>query len=203
MAGRLRLTAPGSRRPLLEGPREEKHGEKREKKWLKVHAIVGTKTHVVIDARVLEANSADSPQFVPLLRGVIDAGFRPASALADKGYLSRDNYTAAVEMGLETFIPFKSNSIEAGQGSSAWRKAYHLFQANREEFDRRYHLRSNVESTFSAIKRKFGEHVRSRTGVAQVNEILAKFICYNLTVVVHEMYENGIAPAFVNQNSAA
>ena len=185
------------------GWREEKHGERREKQWLKVHAIVGTRTHVVIDARVLEKNSGDSPQFVPLLRGVIEAGFHPDSALADKGYLSRDNYTAATEMGLETFIPFKSNSIESGQGSSAWRKAYHLFQANREEFDRRYHLRSNVESAFSAIKRKFGEHVRSRTPAAQVNEILAKLICYNLTVVVHEMYENGIAPAFVNQNSAA
>ncbi len=178
------------------GWREEKQGEKREKKWLKVHAIVGTKTHIVIDARVLDANSADSPQFVPLLRGTFEAGFRPSAALADKGYLSRDNYTAATEMGLETFIPFKSNSIEAGQGSSAWRKAYHLFQANREEFDRRYHLRSNVESAFSAIKRKFGEHVRSRATVAQVNEILAKLICYNLTVVVHEMFENGIAPAF-------
>ncbi len=147
-----------------------------EKKGLRVHAVVGTKTHVIIDARILDANPADSPQLVPLLRGVREAGFRPSAALADRGYLSRDNCTAAVEMGLETFIPFKSNSIEAGQGSSTWRKAYHLLQAIREEFDRRCHLRSNVESTFSAIKRKFGEHVRSRTPAAQVNEILANLI---------------------------
>lgn len=185
------------------GWREEKHGEKREKRWLKVHAVVGTKTHVIIDARVLEANSADSPQFAPLLRGAFEAGFRPSAALADKGYLSRDNYTLATEMGLETFIPFKSNSVGEAQGSPAWRKAYHLFHANREEFDRRYHLRSNVEAVFSALKRKFGEHVRSRTVVAQVNEILAKLICYNLTVVVHEMYESGIAPSFVKSDSAA
>ncbi len=178
------------------GWREEKHGEKREKKWLKVHAMVGTKTHVVIDARILEANSADSPQFEPLLRGTFEAGFRPSVTVADKGYLSRDNYTLAEEIGAPAYIPFKSNSTGAGRGSSAWRKAYHLFQANREEFDRNYHKRSNVESAFSAIKRKFGEHVRSRTPVAQVNEILAKLICYNLTVVVHEMFENGIAPTF-------
>ena len=178
------------------GWREEKHGEKRQKKWLKVHAMVGVKTHVVIDARVLEANSADSPQFEPLLRGTFDAGFRPSVTVADKGYLSRDNYTLAEELGAPAYIPFKSNSTGAGQGSPAWRKAYHLFQANREEFDRRYHLRSNVESAFSAIKRKFGEHVRSRTHVAQVNEILCKLICYNLTVVVHEMFESGVAPHF-------
>jgi transposase len=185
------------------GWREEKHGEKREKRWLKVHAIVGTKTHVVIDARVLESNSADAPQFQPLLKGAIEAGFNPKTALGDKGYLSRENYSYATRMGLETFIPFKSNSIGDAHGSSAWRKAYHLFQANRAEFDMNYHKRSNVESVFSALKRKFGENIRSRKPVAQVNEILCKLIAYNLTVVVHEMFENGVAPSFVKTNQAA
>ena len=39
--------------------------------------------------------------------------------------------------------------------------------------------------------------------MAQVNEILCKLIAYNLTVVVHEMFENGIVPSLVKQNSAA
>ena len=185
------------------GWREEKHGEKREKRWLKVHAIVGTKTHVVIRAFIADANSGDAPQFEPLLRGALGDGFNPGSVVADRGYLSRDNYSLGAELGLGTYIPFKSNSIGAGHGSSAWRKAYHLFQANRAEFDRRYHLRSNVESAFSALKRKFGENIRSRTPVAQVNEVLCKLIAYNLTVVVHEMYENGIAPSFVKQDGDA
>ena len=185
------------------GWREEKHGEKREKRWLKVHAIVGTKTHVVIDARVLDANSADCPQFEPLLRGTLEAGFRPSVAVADKGYLSRDNYSLGAELGIGTYIPFKSNSVGRAGGSLAWRKAYHLFQASREEFDRNYHRRSNVESVFSALKRKFGENIRSRTPVAQVNEVLCKLIAYNLTVVVHEMYENGIAPVFTPPNEVA
>lgn len=38
------------------GWREEKHKERREKKWLKVHAMVGTRTHVVIRAVVSETN---------------------------------------------------------------------------------------------------------------------------------------------------
>ncbi len=181
------------------GWREEKHGEKREKGWLKVHAMVGTKTHVIIRAVIGEANSGDSPQFVPLLRGVIEDGFRPTSVVADKGYLAKDNYRLASDLGIEAYIPFKSNSLNRSghRGSpSAWRKAFYLFQANRPEFDRNYHKRSNVESVFSALKRKFGENVRSRKPVAQVNEILCKLIAYNLTVVVHEMFENGIAPNF-------
>ena len=182
------------------GWREEKHGEKREKGWLKVHAMVGTKTHVIIRAVIGEANSGDSPQFEPLLRGVLEDGFRPTSVVADKGYLAKDNYRLASDLGIEAYIPFKSNSLNRSghRGSpSAWRKAFYLFQANRPEFDRNYHKRSNVESVFSALKRKFGENVRSRKPVAQVNEILCKLIAYNLTVVVHEMFENGIAPSFV------
>jgi transposase len=178
------------------GWREEKHGEKREKRWLKVHAMVGTKTHVVIRAVVSTVNSGDSPQFEPLLRGTLKDGFRPTAIVADKGYLSRDNYTLAADLGIGAYIPFKSNSTGHPQGSSAWKRAYHLFQANREEFDRNYHKRSNVESVFSALKRKFGENIRSRKPAAQVNEVLCKLIAYNLTVVVHEMFENGIAPTF-------
>jgi transposase len=47
---------------------------------------------------------------------------------------------------------------------------------NREEFLKTYHKRSNAESTFSAIKRVFGDSVRSRTHVAQVNEVLLKVL---------------------------
>ena len=189
------------------GWREEKHGEKRQKKWLKTHAMVGLRTHVIIQARVLDEYSADVTQFDPLLRGTIEAGFRPSEIDADKGYLSRDNYRLASDLGLEAYIPFKSNSLSRSRGNSpspsAWRKAFYLFQAHREEFDRNYHKRSNVESAFSALKRKFGENIRSRTPVAQVNEVLCKLIAYNLTVVVHEMFENGIAPEFVKQNPGA
>ncbi len=191
------------------GWREEKHGEKRQKKWLKVHAMVGTKTHVIIRAVVSEQNSGDAPEFGPLLRGTLADGFRPSAIVADKGYLSADNYALAGSLGVEPFIPFRagtlSNEVNRIRGVTkpeAWIKAYHLFQANREDFNRNYHRRSNVESVFSALKRKFGENIRSRRPIAQVNEVLCKLIAYNLTVVVHEMFENGIAPTFVKQNSA-
>jgi IS5 family transposase len=170
-----------------------------------VHAIVGTKTHVIVRAIVSDKNTGDSPEFGPLLRGAVEWGFHPSRVVADKGYMSAENYELAAGMGVEPFIPFRagtvSNEVNRIRGVTkpeAWTRAYHLFQANRGEFNRRYHARSNVESVFSALKRKFGENIRSRTPVAQVNEVLAKLICYNLTVVVHEMFENGIAPNFVN-----
>jgi transposase len=59
-----------------------------------------------------------------------------------------------------------------------------------------YHLRSNVETTFSMIKRKFGGSVRSKSRTSQVNEILCKILCHNLSVLVHAMYELGVTPTF-------
>jgi transposase len=73
---------------------------------------------------------------------------------------------------------------------------YHYFQLNREEFMEHFHKRSNIESTNAAIKKKFGETLKSKNKVAQENELLAKIIAYNLTVIIHEMYENGISPEF-------
>jgi hypothetical protein len=73
---------------------------------------------------------------------------------------------------------------------------FHFYQFNREEFMQRYHLRSNVESTFSAVKRKFGDHVRSRTDTAMVNEALCKLLCHNLTEVIQSQVELGIEATF-------
>jgi len=47
-----------------------------------------------------------------------------------------------------------------------------------------------------AIKRKFGDSLRSKTDTAQVNETLAKVLCHNLVVLIHEMYELGLDPVF-------
>ena len=66
----------------------------------------------------------------------------------------------------------------------------------REDFLAHYHKRSNVESTFSMMKRKFGDSLRSKTDVAMVNETLCKVLCHNLVVLIHEMYELGIDPMF-------
>ena len=58
------------------------------------------------------------------------------------------------------------------------------------------HKRSNVESTFSMIKAKFRDHVRSKTDVAMVNEVLCKIVCHNICCLIQESHELGIDAAF-------
>jgi transposase len=71
-----------------------------------------------------------------------------------------------------------------------------VFLYKQDEFLVHYHKRSNVESTFSSIKRKFGGAVQSKCFTAQVNEILCKILCHNLSMLVHAMHELGIEPTF-------
>lgn len=182
--------------------RTEKHDPTRKHRWVKAHVIIGVKTHAILDVRVTDENGADCPQFVGLLRGVHASGFTPAAIVADKAYLSRDNYATADSLGVEAFIPFKvdtiSNEVRRARGTPAppaWEKAYHLFQVNRERFADAYHKRSNVEAVFSAIKRKMGEALLSKNQGARFNELLAKLLGYNIGVVIHEIYEHGIDPA--------
>jgi hypothetical protein len=49
---------------------------------------------------------------------------------------------------------------------------------------------------FSAIKRKFGDSVRSKNPTAMVNEALCKILCHNLTCLIQEQEALGIVPIF-------
>ena len=113
---------------------------------------------------------------------------------ADKAYASRDNCDTMEKIGGQFYPAFRQNTT--GNVGGAFQKVYHLMCANKEDYDRHYHKRSNVESTFSAMKPKFGESLRSKTTLAMTNEILAKVVCHNLTCVIHTMYELGIDPDF-------
>jgi transposase len=175
----------------------EMHDPGRRHRWVKAHVIVGVRTHIIIDVRVTDERGADCPQFVPLLLGANAAGFTPVAVVADKAYLSRENYTTAAGLGLSAYIPFKSNSTGGMRGSFVWRKMFHAFQLHREDFERKYHPRSNVEAVFSAIKRKLGEALLSKNPLARFNEMLAKLLAYNIGVLVHEIYEHGIDPSSI------
>ena len=97
--------------------------------------------------------------------------------------------------------PISFASHHRGNGTGAWRKMYHYFELKRKEFLQHYHKRSNVESTFSMMKRKFADGVRSKTDVAMTNKVLCKVLCHNLVVLINEVYELGIDPVFWNKPS--
>lgn len=177
-----------------------KHGQSKEHQWIKAHMCVGVKTNIVAAVTITDAYGGDSPQFSPLIAQT-SGGFTIKEVSADLAYSSKQNLELVNSVGGMPYIPFKKNVTGRARGSAMWRKMYHYFQLNREEFMEHYHKRSNIESTNAAIKRKFGETLKSKNRIAQENELLAKIIAYNLTVVIHEMYENGINPEFLKTSN--
>jgi hypothetical protein len=63
-----------------------------------------------------------------------------------------------------------------------------------QEFPQHYPKRGNIESTFSMLKRKFDDSLRSKTDTAMVSELLCNVLCHNLVVLIHEMHELVLSP---------
>jgi transposase len=161
--------------------------------WVKCHICCGVKTNVVTAVRILDKDAADCPQFVPLVKDTRKE-FTIGEVSADKAYASLENFEEVANAGGTAFIAFKANTT--GGVGGLFEKMYHYFQFNQEEYMAHYHKRSNVESTFSAVKRKFGDSVRSKNDVAMVNEVLCKFLCHNLCCLIQEQCELGIEAVF-------
>jgi transposase len=173
---------------------DEKYGCVRQKaQWVKTHVTVGVKTNVVTAVEIHAPDAGDAPEYKPLLEAT-NRNFTVREVSADKAYSSVANLQATVDVGATPYIPFKSNATDEKGG--LWAKMFLYFCEHRDTFLKHYHKRSNVESTFSAIKAKFGDSVRSKTDTAMVNEVLCKIICHNICCVIQEMHELGIDPVF-------
>lgn len=171
-----------------------KYGKERTKQdWVKVHIMCGVKTNIVTAVEIHGQHAADT-KILPALATATAENFTMAEVSADKGYASRSNAELISNLGATPFISMKEN--DKGLGGGKWAEMYHYFNFRKQEFLRHYHQRSNVESTFSMMKRKFGDSLRSKTDVAMVNESLCKILCHNLVVLIHEMCELGIEPMF-------
>jgi len=111
---------------------DAKYGrEMKESTWVKAHVACGTLTNVVTAVRVTDSGGADCPQ-LPALLATTAQTFTVSEMSADKAYLSNDNLTAIEAVGAVPFIPFKTNSKQAG--SPAWRRITRCSPCGRRSF---------------------------------------------------------------------
>jgi transposase len=180
---------------------DEKYGmPRRTTTWAKSHIVCGVKTNVIAAAEVLDKDSGDSPQLTGLVETVAKS-FTVSEVAADKAYASQENFNAVDKLGGTLYAAFKSNTT--GGVGGLYAKMFHLFSLEREAYLAHYHKRSNVESTFAMVKRKFGDSVKAKTDLAMRNEVYAKFVCHNIACVVSAIYERGINPVFVGLPNTA
>ncbi len=175
---------------------QEKHGTTKKNIWLKAHLLSGVKTNIVCSAEITKSygeGTGDISSFKPLVQRLNN--FDVQEITADGAYNSRESYNVVAEMGGQAYIPYSKNitaTCHTGNRGRLWRKMFHYFQYNKEEFMKHYHLRSNSETTFHMIKSKFNDTLKSKTYTAQVNELLFKILCHNIVVMIHETNELGV-----------
>jgi transposase len=179
---------------------DHKYGKPRQRhEWVSVHVMTGVKTNVITAVEVGERYSGDSPNFIPMLKATAE-NFQIGEVSADTAYCSDKNAAAVVNAGGTPFMTFRVDAT--GERGPYYKQMFHYFNFKRDEYLQHYHRRSNVESTFSAIKRKFSDSLRSRTDTAMKNEALCKILCHNLVVLIHEIHELGIDPVFWQEKNS-
>lgn len=167
-----------------------KENPKKHKNYLKGHILIGTRTNIICNAEVTPGNFADIKQ-APKLILECNENFNMKEISADKGYSSKLLYRIINSINSIPYIPFKKGTAEP-EKKDIWGTMFYIFKKNQNLWYKHYHFRSNVETTFAMVKRRFGEILLSKNYVAQRNELMMKFICHNIACLIQEVFERKV-----------
>lgn len=173
--------------------------EKQEHKtFSKLHILSGTLTNVIVSAKVTEGTKHESP-FLKELINDASKRFPMKEVSADSGYLSRKNCDIISAAGAIPFILPKKNvrSLNRGDSDGTWGKMIRLWKNHQMLFASHYHRRSNVESTFAMLKKRWMDYCRCKLPTTLENEILCKIVCHNSVVLSHALLNYDIQPVFM------
>ena len=156
-----------------------KHGLER-RGWLKLHVAVDTRSGQVLSMEVTEEDVHDTRMLKPLIEGslkVVPVG----KALDDEAYDLRANFHFLSDNGVEPVIRVRKNSVPIARGCYARKYAVQEQLQDREEWSKKhgYGHRWRVESAFSSIKGRLGEHIRAKKLANMVQEVRLKVFTYN------------------------
>ena len=95
-------------------------------------------------------------------------------------------------MDLNEPVFWNKNNKRLGRNSTILSSDLHqIWQLFTKLYSAVYHQRSIIEAVFGAIKRMYGNHLRSRRRARQSREIAIRVICYNIEVVARSHVKSG------------
>ena len=180
--------------------RKRAKGDQKENIWKKMHIVIGVRSNVVVAMKVTDSHgegTGDTSQFDPLIRDVYQY-YSPSIMLGDKAYLSRSNFELASKMGFLMFSPPKKNTTRRAGKAVSWGEMMTFCTHHHDKFYQIYHQRSNVETTFMAMKKRLGETISNKSNVGQVNELYCKAIAYNISLLSNAYFTLGLECPFVD-----
>lgn len=197
--GSLRLAADGtgmSSSHFSDYRCEKRDGlpEARQARWFRAHVICDVDSLHAVCVRVTPPSGSEKLMFLEMLADLTARGYDDSieAILADGGYSGTQIRDEIAQLGARPVVPWHSNAKNAiskkygprVRKPTIIREMFHLFSAEPERFKDEYRMRVKVEGLFSAVKGRFGGYVRSLDEAAPENEILWKFICHNIHVLL-------------------
>lgn len=168
-------------------------GDINTREWLKVNLDCGADSKVVTAVTIPGWNAHNTSFFVPLMDRIY-ADFDPYTPDASQAHLMDKTIHLAMLAGEVPQVPFLSRTkIAADSGNGIWPEMYDAFLSHSEDLDSHYHQRDEAETAVRLIHLRFGDSLRSKNHLAQVNETLAMVICHNVVESYKAMLALGLS----------
>ena len=150
----------------------------RKKDCDKIHIAVSDCSLLIANFKISNSKRNDSPFLRKLLKSFKVLGL----VIVDKGYSNKTNAEYVANKHGAFFSPFKKNAEPTGL--NVWAYIYKLWQTFPSLCKGIYNHRNKVEAVFSALKRRYGDQLYSRTWYMRRREMAMRFIAYNVRIIV-------------------
>lgn len=135
------------------------------RRYLKVGVSADLNKQIILTHEIHKGPRNDHNDFLPLVKNI-----KTEEVIADKGYDGKKNRRFVInKLKAVPIIPVRGHTNYFGR-----------FRTKKKIDGKNYHQRSKVETIFSAIKRKYGSALKSRSFAMQKKEVICKLIAYNL-----------------------
>ena len=160
-----------------------KHGATYHRTWRETHVALDHETRDIVGFINTTAHVHDNTQLKPLLKQVIDNGYKVNTIIGDGAYDAKANYLLGRKLKINFIAPPKKNAVEHLNSfhyqiydTPGWEERNEVIRHIKEfgldgwEADVDYHRRSLIENVFYRWKTIFGGNLKSRKETTQYTE---------------------------------
>jgi hypothetical protein len=163
------------------------------KGFLKLHVAIDEETKEILTAEITTEKVGDNKKFNELIEGSINnTGKKAAKIKADGSYSSYDDFDLLEQLGIEPIINIPDNALTGLPENKYINRRRNLEPRTRTKYakeqlknkkkwrkEKAYGKRWGIETLFSTIKRRFGQHSQATNYHNMQHEQTFKLQLYN------------------------
>ena len=173
--------------------------------WASLQVLAAQISNVVVIPRLYcKYASSGQEDILGMVKEALKEGFKVERLFADTAYSGKEYRNELGGLGIDYYCEFPSNVLPPVRNDeSPWAKQYRYQEKHPDEFAVIYHSRSTVENVPGVIKMRAGEKITSRTVEGYYKEVYCKVLAYNIFMMIHQLFINGVVPHFVDEKEIA